>query len=53
MNKKIVGIGLVLIVVFSLVVCGYCGVFKFGGKLDSLKVVMVIDIGGVDDKLFN
>ncbi|HEN2833875.1 TPA: BMP family protein [Streptococcus agalactiae] len=53
MNKKIAGIGLASIAVLSLAACGHRGASKSGGKSDSLKVAMVTDTGGVDDKSFN
>lgn len=41
------------IAVLSLAACGHRGASKSGGKSDSLKVAMVTDTGGVDDKSFN
>lgn len=46
---------LVLVVGIFLSVCGLDDVGKSGGdkKVVDFKVGMVIDMGGVDDKLFN
>ncbi|HGI0015666.1 TPA: BMP family ABC transporter substrate-binding protein, partial [Streptococcus pyogenes] len=54
MNKKFIGLGLASVAVLSLAACGNRGASKGGasGKTD-LKVAMVTDTGGVDDKSFN
>ncbi|MBF7093822.1 BMP family protein [Streptococcus sp. HF-1907] len=53
MNKKIVGLGLASVAVLGLAACGNRGASKSSlGKTD-LKVAMVTDTGGVDDKSFN
>ncbi|MFU2205633.1 BMP family lipoprotein [Streptococcus pluranimalium] len=53
MNKKIVGIGLASVAVLTLAACGNRGGSKSGGDDAGLKVAMVTDTGGVDDKSFN
>lgn len=53
MNKKIVGIGLASVAVLTLAACGNRGGSKSGGDDAKLKVAMVTDTGGVDDKSFN
>lgn len=55
MNKKIVGFGLASVAVLGLAACGNRGASKSdssNAKTD-LKVAMVTDTGGVDDKSFN
>src|SRR3712207_328250 len=54
MNKKFIGLGLASVALLSLAACGNRGASKGGeaGKTD-LKVAMVTDTGGVDDKSFN
>lgn len=54
MNKKIVGIGLASVAVLSLAACSNrkSASSNGNGKTD-LKVAMVTDTGGVDDKSFN
>lgn len=54
MNKKFISLGLASVAVLSLAACGNRGASKGGaaGKTD-LKVAMVTDTGGVDDKSFN
>ena len=51
MNKKVIGLGLATVAAVSLAACGHRGASK--SKDDSLKVAMVTDVGGVDDKSFN
>ncbi|MFU2193773.1 BMP family protein [Streptococcus pluranimalium] len=53
MNKKIVGIGLASVAVLTLAACGNRGGSKSDGGDAGLKVAMVTDTGGVDDKSFN
>ncbi|RRD32439.1 BMP family ABC transporter substrate-binding protein [Streptococcus minor] len=57
MNKKLVGLGLATIAALSLAACGSRTAKKDAGSSDSadssLKVAMVTDIGGVDDRSFN
>ncbi|MFU2164076.1 BMP family lipoprotein [Streptococcus pluranimalium] len=53
MNKKIVGIGLTSVAVLTLAACGNRGNSKAGNEEAGLKVAMVTDTGGVDDKSFN
>ena len=53
MNKKIVGIGLASVAVLSLAACGNRGASKSTSDDAGLKVAMVTDTGGVDDKSFN
>lgn len=53
MNKKIVGIGLASVAVLTLAACGNRGGSKSGSGDAGLKVAMVTDTGGVDDKSFN
>ena len=53
MNKKIVGIGLASVAVLTLAACGNRGGSKSDGYDAGLKVAMVTDTGGVDDKSFN
>ncbi|MGX7776787.1 BMP family lipoprotein [Streptococcus pluranimalium] len=53
MNKKIVGIGLASVAVLTLAACGNRGGSKSDGDDAGLKVAMVTDTGGVDDKSFN
>ena len=54
MNKKFIGLGLASVALLGLAACGNRGASKGGeaGKTD-LKVAMVTDTGGVDDKSFN
>ncbi|KGR73008.1 BMP family lipoprotein [Streptococcus phocae subsp. phocae] len=54
MNKKFIGIGLASVALLSLAACGNRGASKDAhkGKTD-LKIAMVTDTGGVDDKSFN
>ncbi|MGT2833523.1 BMP family lipoprotein [Streptococcus halotolerans] len=53
MNKKIVGVGLASVAVLTLAACGNRGGSKSDGGDAGLKVAMVTDTGGVDDKSFN
>ncbi|ESV54184.1 membrane protein [Streptococcus agalactiae LMG 14747] len=54
MNKKIIGVGLASVAVLTLAACGNRGASKSGSGNDAgLKVAMVTDTGGVDDKSFN
>lgn len=54
MNKKIIGVGLASVAVLTLAACGNRGASKSGSDNDAgLKVAMVTDTGGVDDKSFN
>ncbi|EHI69766.1 BMP family lipoprotein [Streptococcus ictaluri] len=54
MNKKFIGLGLASVALLSLAACGNRGASKGAGKGDAdLKVAMVTDTGGVDDKSFN
>ncbi|WP_438467381.1 BMP family ABC transporter substrate-binding protein [Streptococcus pluranimalium] len=53
MNKKIIGIGLASVAVLTLAACGNRGGSKSDGDDAGLKVAMVTDTGGVDDKSFN
>ena len=53
MNKKIVGIGLASVAVLTLAACGNRGGSKSDKDDAGLKVAMVTDTGGVDDKSFN
>lgn len=53
MNKKIVGIGLASVAVLSLAACGNRGASKSTSDDAGLKVALVTDTGGVDDKSFN
>lgn len=54
MNKKIIGVGLASVAVLTLAACGNRGASKSGSSNDAgLKVAMVTDTGGVDDKSFN
>ena len=54
MNKKVLGLGLAAIAVLSLAACGNRN--KSASTSDSktdLKVAIITDTGGVDDKSFN
>lgn len=54
MNEKIIGVGLASVAVLTLAACGNRGASKSGSGNDAgLKVAMVTDTGGVDDKSFN
>lgn len=56
MNKKHIGIGLTAVTVLGLAACGSRGASKeaaSGEAKTDLKVAMVTDVGGVDDKSFN
>ncbi|MEQ9764051.1 BMP family lipoprotein [Streptococcus jiangjianxini] len=53
MNKKIVGVGLASVAVLTLAACGNRGGSKSDNGDSGLKVAMVTDTGGVDDKSFN
>ena len=46
--KKVLALVLALCMVFALCACG-----KGSGKSDKIKVGMVTDVGGVNDKSFN
>lgn len=53
MNKKIVGIGLASVAVLTLAACGNRGGSKSRSGDAGLKVAIVTDTGGVDDRSFN
>lgn len=55
MNKKLIGVGLASVAVLGLAACGNRGASKpaEGEDTAALKVAMVTDTGGVDDKSFN
>ncbi|WNZ89063.1 BMP family protein [Streptococcus iniae] len=55
MNKKFIGLGLASVALLSLGACGNRGASKSDSKdaKTDLKVAMVTDTGGVDDKSFN
>lgn len=55
MNKKFIGLGLASVALLSLAACGNRGASKSDSKdaKTDLKVAMVTDTGGVDDKSFN
>lgn len=56
MNKKYIGVGLTAVAVLGLAACGNRGASKeaaSGAAATDLKVAMVTDTGGVDDKSFN
>lgn len=55
MNKKFIGLSLASVALLSLAACGHRGPSKSDSKnaKTDLKVAMVTDTGGVDDKSFN
>ncbi|EFR44665.1 BMP family lipoprotein [Streptococcus pseudoporcinus] len=55
MNKKFIGLGLASVALVSLAACGHRGPSKSDSKnaKTDLKVAIVTDTGGVDDKSFN
>lgn len=53
MNKKIVGLGLASVALLGLAACGNRASRTDGKAKTDLKVAMVTDVGGVDDKSFN
>src|SRR3712207_5659866 len=54
MNKKFIGVGLASVALLSLAACGNRHASKGSGDAKTdLKVAMVTDTGGVDDKSFN
>lgn len=54
MNKKIVGLGLVSLAALTLAACGNRASKSDSSNADTdLKVAMITDTGGVDDKSFN
>ncbi|MFS1663690.1 BMP family lipoprotein [Streptococcus sp. zg-JUN1979] len=52
MNKKVIGLGLAAVAALSLAACGNRS-SKSSSSSADLKVAMVTDVGGVDDKSFN
>lgn len=54
MNKKFIGVGLASVALLGLVGCGNRNASKGSGDAKTdLKVAVVTDTGGVDDKSFN
>lgn len=53
MNKKIIGLGLTAVAVLGLAACGNRAAREKGKAKTDLKVAIVTDTGGVDDKSFN
>lgn len=56
MNKKYIGVGLTAVAVLGLAACGNRGASKEAASTEAktdLKVAIVTDTGGVDDKSFN
>ncbi|MGT2926273.1 BMP family lipoprotein [Streptococcus cuniculipharyngis] len=53
MNKKLIGVGLASVAVLSLAACSNRKAASSGDAKTDLKVAMVTDTGGVDDKSFN
>lgn len=53
MNKKVIGLGLAAVAALGLTACGSRSSKSSSSSSDSLKVAMVTDVGGIDDKSFN
>lgn len=53
MNKKLIGVGLASVAVLGLAACSNRKAASSGDAKTDLKVAMVTDTGGVDDKSFN